>query len=88
MNSGRGCRDVKPVSNVNAYRMEKEKAGRREASKREREKVMVQGFVAVHGTPGRQDRCFLSAREPLSNESLTGYAFVKAMNWKFSHFAF
>lgn len=25
MNSGRGCRDVKPVSNVNAYRMEKEK---------------------------------------------------------------
>ena len=88
MNSGRGCRDVKPVSNVNAYRMEKEKAGRREASKREREKVMVQGFVAVHGTPGRQDRCFLSARESLSNESLTGYAFVKAMNWKFSHFAF
>lgn len=87
MNSGRGCRDVKPVSNVNAYRMEKEKAGRREASKRERER-MVQGFVAVHGTPGRQDRCFLSAREPLSNESLTGYAFVKAMNWKFSHFAF
>lgn len=38
MNSGRGCRDVKPVSNVNAYRMEKEKAGRREASKRERER--------------------------------------------------
>lgn len=88
MNSGRGCRDVKPVSNVNAYRMEKEKAERREVSKREREKVMVQGFVAVHGIPGRQDRCFLSAREPLSNESLTGYAFVKAMNWKFSHFAF
>lgn len=52
-----------------------------------REKVMVQGFL-VYGTPGRQDRCFLSAREPLSNESLTGYAFVKAMNWKFSHLRF
>lgn len=48
---------------------------------------MVQGFL-VYGTLGRQDRCFLSAREPLSNESLTGYAFVKAMNWKFSHLRF
>lgn len=67
---------------------EREGGEERGEQEREREKVMVQGFVAVHGTPGRQDRCFLSARESLSNESLTGYAFVKAMNWKFSHFAF
>lgn len=98
MNSGRGCRDVKPVSNVNARdqisNREREGTGDKEKEERERErrggggwKALVQGFL-VYGTPGRQGRCFLSAREPLSNESLTGYAFVKAMNWKFSHLRF
>lgn len=38
MNSGRGCRDVKPVSNVNAYRMEKEKVRGEEEKKSERER--------------------------------------------------
>lgn len=37
MNSGRGCRDVKPVSNVNAYRMEKEKVRGEERGEQERE---------------------------------------------------